>query len=143
MKINKNKLRRVIRESINITSGGMMQSGADKIKAQLKSFDRRFIIQTYELCESLPGLDFQQIVREMIVEMLDGLNNGALYDRVYTTVSSFIEILHGDKLDVFYIENENAENDVQMEFVFKTVTDIMENLTDYYVNYFVAIGQGK
>ena len=143
MKINKNKLRRVIRESINTASGGMMQSGADKIKMQLKSFDRRFIIQTYELCESLPGLDFQQIVREMIVEMLDGLNNGALYDRVYTTVSSFIEILHGDKLDVFYIENENAQNDVQMEFVFKTVTDIMENLTDYYVNYFVAIGQGK
>ena len=143
MKINKNKLRRVIRESINTASGGMMQSGADKIKMQLKSFDRRFIIQTYELCESLPGLDFQKIVREMIVEMLDGLNNGALYDRVYTTVSSFIEILHGDKLDVFYIENENAQNDVQMEFVFKTVTDIMENLTDYYVNYFVEIGQGK
>lgn len=143
MKINKNKLRRAIRESINNNSGAVMQSGADKIKMQLKSFDRRFIIQTYELCESLPGLDFQQIVREMIVEMLDGLNNGALYDRVYTTVSSFIEILHGDKLDVFYIENENEENDVQMEFVFKTVTDIMENLTDYYVNYFVAIGQGK
>jgi hypothetical protein len=143
MKINKNKLRRAIRESINNNSGAVMQSGADKIKMQLKSFDRRFIIQTYELCESLPGLDFQQIVREMIVEMLDGLNNGALYDRVYTTVSSFIEILHGDKLDVFYIENENAGNDVQMEFVFKTVTDIMENLTDYYVNYFVAIGQGK
>ena len=143
MKINKNKLRRVIRESINITSGGMMQSGTDKIKAQLKSFDRRFIIQTYELCESLPGLDFQKIVREMIVEMLDGLNNGALYDRVHTTVSNFIEILHGDKLDTFYIENENEENDVQMEFVFKTVTDIMENLTDYYVEYFTAIGQGK
>jgi len=143
MKINKNKLRRVIRESINNNSGAVMQSGADKIKMQLKSFDRRFIIQTYELCESLPGLDFQQIVREMIVEMLDGLNNGALYDRVYTTVSSFIEILHGDKLDTFYIENENEENDVQMEFVFKTVTDVMENLTDYYVNYFVAIGQGK
>ena len=143
MKINKNKLRRAIRESINNNSGAVMQSGADKIKMQLKSFDRRFIIQTYELCESLPGLDFQQIVREMIVEMLDGLNNGALYDRVYTTVSSFIEILHGDKLDVFYIENENAQNDVQMEFVFKTVTDIMENLTDYYVNYFVEIGQGK
>jgi len=143
MKINKNKLRRVIRESINNNSGGMIQSGADKIKAQLKSFDRRFIIQTYELCESLPGLDFQKIVREMIVEMLDGLNNGALYDRVHTTVSSFIEILHGDKLDTFYIENENEENDVQMEFVFKTVTDIMENLTDYYVEYFTAIGQGK
>ena len=143
MKINKNKLRRVIRESINSASGSMMQSGANKIKMQLKSFDRRFIIQSYELCESLPGLDFQQIVREMIVEMLDGLNNGALYDRVHVTVSNFIEILHGDKLDVFYIENENAENDVQMEFVFKTVTDIMENLTDYYVNYFVAIGQGK
>jgi len=143
MKINKNKLRRAIRESINNNSGAVMQSGADKIKAQLRSFDRRFIIQTYELCESLPGLDFQQIVREMIVEMLDGLNNGALYDRVYTTVSSFIEILHGDKLDTFYIENENEENDVQMEFVFKTVTDVMENLTDYYVNYFVAIGQGK
>ena len=143
MKINKNKLRRVIRESINNNSGAVMQSGADKIKMQLKSFDRRFIIQTYELCESLPGLDFQKIVREMIVEMLDGLNNGALYDRVYTTVSSFIEILHGDKLDTFYIENENEENDVQMEFVFKTVTDIMENLTDYYVEYFTAIGQGK
>tara|TARA_R110000851_G_C12800976_1_gene537449 strand:- start:61 stop:492 length:432 start_codon:yes stop_codon:yes gene_type:complete len=143
MKINKNKLRRAIRESINNNSGAVMQSGADKIKMQLKSFDRRFIIQTYELCESLPGLDFQQIVREMIIEMLDGLNNGALYDRVYTTVSSFIEILHGDKLDTFYIESENEENDVQMEFVFKTVTDVMENLTDYYVNYFVAIGQGK
>jgi hypothetical protein len=140
MKINKNKLRRVIRESINSTSGGMMQSGADKIKAQLRSFDRRFIIQSYELCESLPGLDFQQIVREMIVDMIE---NSRIADSIHQNVSNMLEILHAGNIQAFYIEDENVESDVQMEFSFKTVTDIMENLTDYYVNYFVAIGQGK
>ena len=140
MKINKNKLRRVIRESINSTSGGMMQSGADKIKAQLRSFDRSFIIQSYELCESLPGLDFQQIVREMIVDIIE---NSRIADSIHQNVSNMLEILHAGNIQTFYIEDENVESDVQMEFSFKTVTDIMENLTDYYVNYFVAIGQGK
>ena len=59
-----------------------------------------------------------------------------------TYVSNLLEVLHSNKRDVFYIEDENIENDVQMEFVFKTVTDIMKNLEDYYVEYFTSIGRG-
>ena len=154
MSIDQNKLRRVIRESIKESFENDPRTKelrakldkrkiqVDKIKTQLKSFDRSFIIQTYQICESLPDLDFSKIVREMIVEMLDGLNNGILYDRVHTYVNSLLNVLHSDKEDVFYIENENIENDVQMEFAFKTVTDIMRNLEDYYVNYFESIGKG-
>ncbi len=138
MNLNKNKLRRIIRESLSRVNSGP-QSGADKIKAQLKSFDRSFIIQAYEMCEVLPELDFQQIVREMVDEMLE---NSHYPDKIHGDVSNMLETLHYDKLDIFYIEDENAESDVQMEFVFKTISNIMENLKDYYVNYFVAIGKG-
>ena len=138
MKLNRKKLRKIIKESMNL-SGGAQQSGADKIKAQLKSFDRRFIIQSYQLCESIPGLDFQQIVREMVDEMIE---DGFIADSIHETVSNMVEILHAGNTETFYIEDENVENDVQMEFAFKTVADIMENLKDYYVNYFVTIGRG-
>jgi hypothetical protein len=138
MNVDRNKLRRIIHESINRVNSGP-QSGADKIKAQLKSFDRRFIIQSYQLCESIPGLDFQQIVREMVDEMIEG---GFIADSIHETVSNMVEILHAGNIETFYIEDENVENDVQMEFAFKTVADIMENLKDYYVNYFVTIGRG-
>ena len=138
MKLNKNKLRRIIRESLNRVNSGP-QSGSDKIKAQLKSFDRSFIIQAYQICEVMPNLDFTEIVRDMIDEMLDSTHYP---DKIHGDVANLLEILHHDKLDVFYIEDENAESDVQMEFTFKTITDIIENLKDYYVNYFVAIGKG-
>ena len=115
------------------------QSGADKIKTQLKSFDRSFIIQSYELCELVPDLDFTEIVREMVDDMIENSN---IADSINMTVSNMLEILHAGNIQTFYIEDENVENDVQMEFAFKTVTDIMENLKEYYVNYFVTIGKG-
>ena len=139
MNLDRNKLRHIIRESINRANSGP-QSGADKIKDQLKSFDRNFIIQSYALCESIPNLDFEEIVRKMVDEMIE---NSYVADSIHETVSNMLEILHAGNLQTFYIEDENVENDVQMEFSFKTVTDIMENLKDYYVNYFVAIGQGR
>lgn len=154
VQLDEKKLRRIIHKSIKESFENdprtkelrdkldEQNTHADKIKTQLKSFDRSFIIQTYQLCEAMPDLDFQEIVRGMIVKMLDGLENGRLYDRVMTDVGNLLEVLHSDKRDVFYIENENIENDVQMEFVFKTVTDIMKNLENYYVDYFVAIGKG-
>ena len=138
MNLDRNKLRRIIHESINRVNSGP-QSGADKIKAQLKSFDRSFIIQAYNLCEAIPGLDFQQIVREMVDEMIE---DTYIADSVHGIVSNMLEILHAGNVETFYIENENTESDVQMDFTFKTITDIMENLKDYYVNYFVAIGKG-
>ena len=112
---------------------------ANKIKEQLKSFDRDFIIQAYQICEAMPDLDFAKIVREMVDEMIE---NNYITDNIHQTVSDMLQILHADKSKTFYIESENVENDVQMEFAFKTVTDIMENLKDYYVNYFVEIGKG-
>ena len=151
MKLDKNKLRRIIRESISESFENdsrtkelrakldQRKSGADKIKTQLKSFDRSFIIQAYTLCEAIPGLDFQQIVREMVDEMIE---DTYIADSIHGTVSNMLEILHAANLKTFYIEDENTESDVQMEFSFKTVRDIMENLKDYYVNYFVAIGKG-
>ena len=154
MQLDEKKLRRIIHKSIKESFENdprtkelrdkldKQNAHADKIKTQLKSFDRNFIIQAYQICEAMPDLDFQEIVRKMIVEMLDGLNNGVLYDRVMTYVSNLLEVLHSNKRDVFYIEDENIENDVQMEFVFKTVTDIMKNLEDYYVEYFTSIGRG-
>ena len=143
MKLDKNKLRRVIIESINegmsLSSGPPVRSGTDKIKTQLQSFDRSFIIQAYQICEVLPSLDFQQIVREMVNDMIE---NSHVADSIHETVSNMLEILHAGKTQIFYIEDENVENDVQMEFAFKTVTDIMENLKEYYVNYFIAVGKG-
>ena len=154
VQLDEKKLRRIIHKSIKESFENdprtkelrdkldKQNAHADKIKTQLKSFDRNFIIQAYQICEAMPALDFQEIVRKMIAEMLDGLNNGVLYDRVMTYVSNLLEVLHSNKRDVFYIEDENIENDVQMEFVFKTVTDIMKNLEDYYVEYFTSIGRG-
>ena len=154
MQLDEKKLRRIIHKSIKESFENdprtkelrdkldEQNTHADKIKTQLKSFDRSFIIQAYQICEAMPALDFQEIVRKMIAEMLDGLNNGVLYDQVMTYVSNLLEVLHSNKRDVFYIEDENIENDVQMEFVFKTVTDIMKNLEDYYVEYFTSIGRG-
>ena len=133
MKLDENTLRKIIKESINAANY------TDKIKSQLSSFDRSFIISSYQLCESLPNLDFQQIVREMIVDMIE---NSYIADSIHQTVSNMLEILHAGKTQKFYIEDENVENDVQMEFAFKTVTDIMKNLEDYYVDYFVQIGRG-
>tara|TARA_Y100001972_G_C7549937_1_gene276478 strand:+ start:287 stop:721 length:435 start_codon:yes stop_codon:yes gene_type:complete len=144
MKINRNKLRRVIhktiREGMSLSGGPPVRSGADKIKTQLQSFDRSFIIQAYQMCELLPDLDFTEIVREMVNDMIE---NSHVADSIHETVSNMLEILHDGKTQIFYIEDENVENDVQMEFAFKTVTDIMENLKEYYVNYFVAVGQGQ
>ena len=143
MKLDKNKLRYIIHESIregmSISGGPPVQSGVDKIKTQLKSFDRSFIIQAYQICEAMPNLNFEQIVKEMIEEMIE---NSYVADNIHQTVSNMLEMLHAGKLQTFYIEDENVENDVQMEFAFKTVTDIIENLKEYYVNYFVAIGKG-
>lgn len=151
MKLNKNKLRRIISESISESFANdprtkalrakldQRNAHASKIKTQLKSFDRRFIIQSYELCESIPGLDFQQIVREMVDEMIE---DTYIADSIHGIVSNMLEILHAGNIKTFYIENENTESDVQMDFTFKTIRDIMENLKDYYVNYFVAIGKG-
>ena len=151
MKLDKNKLRRIISESITESFTNdprtkalraeldQRKAHASKIKTQLKSFDRSFIIQAYEMCEVLPELDFQKIVKEMIEEMIE---NSYIADSIHGTVSNMLEILHAGNTQTFYIENENVENDVQMEFAFKTVADIMENLKDYYVNYFVAIGKG-
>ena len=151
MKLNKNKLKRIIRESISESFTNdprtkalraeldQRNAHADKIKTQLQSFDRSFIIQAYQICEIMPDLDFTEIVRDMIDEMLD---TSHYPDKIHGDVSNMLEILHQDKLNVFYIEDENTESDVQMEFTFKTITDIIENLKDYYVNYFVAIGKG-
>jgi len=151
MSLDQNKLRCIIQRSIKESFKNdprtkelrsnldQRKSHADKIKTQLKSFDRSFIIQSYEMCEVLPDLDFTEIVREMVTEMIE---NSYIADSIHQTVSNMLEILHAGKTQTFYIEDENVENDVQMEFAFKTVTDIMENLKDYYVNYFVAIGKG-
>ena len=54
-----------------------------------------------------------------------------------------LAIFHAGNQNDFYIEDENLEADVQMDFAFKTVADITKNLEDYYVNLFVAIGQGR
>jgi hypothetical protein len=134
------EFRSILREGMSLFGGPPVQTGVDKIKAQLKSFDRRFIIQAYQICEALPNLDFTEIVREMVDDMIE---NSFIADSIHQTVSNMLEILHAGKTQTFYIEDENVENDVQMEFSFKTVTDILENLKEYYVNYFVGIGQGR
>jgi len=151
LKLDENKLRRIISESITESFTNdprtkalraeldQRNAHANKIKDQLKSFDRSFIIQAYQICESMPGLDFQQIVREMVDEMIE---DTYIADSIHGIVSNMLEILHAGNIKTFYIENENTESDVQMDFTFKTIRDIMENLKDYYVNYFVAIGKG-
>ena len=151
MKLDKNRLKHIIRQLIKESFDNdprtkelrakldQRNTQADKIKTQLKTFDRSFIIQSYEICEIIPELDFQRIVRELVSEMIE---DTYIADSIHGTVSNMLEILHGGKTQTFYIEDENAESDVQMEFAFKTVNDIMQNLEDYYVNYFIAIGKG-
>ena len=151
MQLDENKLRHIIQGSIKESFTNdprtkalrakldQRNAHASKIKTQLKSFDRSFIIQAYQICESMPGLDFQQIVREMVDQMIE---DTFIADSIHATVSNMLEILHAGNIETFYIEDENAESDVQMDFSFKTVRDIMENLKDYYVNYFVAVGKG-
>ena len=145
MQLDENKLRRIIHESIKESFENdprtkelrakldQSRAHADKIKTQLQSFDRSFIIQAYQICEVMPDLDFTELVREMVDGMIE---DTFVADSIHQTVSNMLEILHAGKTQTFYIEDENAENDVQMEFAFKTVTDIMENLKEYYVNYF-------
>ena len=136
MNLDKSKLRQIIHESMGLNES---TNHVGKIIGTLKSFDRNFIIQAYQLCEVMPNLDFQKIVRFMVRGMLDEVQN---YNRIHNDVTNMLEILHSNKLDTFYIQNENTETDVQMEFVYKTVADIEANLENYYVDYFTAIGKG-
>lgn len=135
MKLDKNRLRRIISESIDENMGNAM-----KIKTDLLStYDRSYVAQAYMLCDSL-GLNFEQLVREMIGEKTDSVE---FQNSVNDYVNNLLTVFHTSKQFEFYIEDENLEADVQMDFVFKTVADISKNLEDYYVNLFVAIGQGK
>ena len=134
MKLDKARLRRIISESIDENAQNAM-----KIKTDLLStYDRSYVAQAYMLCDSL-GLDFKQLVREMLSEHLDSIG---FQNHVHEWVNELLAIFHAG-FNNFYIEDENLEADVQMEFVFKTVAEITKNLEDYYVNLFVAIGQGK
>lgn len=151
MRVDKNRLRRIVSESIAESFANdprtkelrdkldQRNAQASKIKEQLKSFNRSFIMSTYILCENHPDLDFTEIVREMVNEMIE---DTYIADSIHGIVSNMLEILHAGNTETFYIENENTESDVQMDFTFKTIRDIMENLKDYYVDYFVAIGKG-
>ena len=135
MKLDKNRLRRIIIESIDENAQNAM-----KIKTDLLStYDRSYVAQAYMLCDSL-GLNFEQLVREMLSEHLDSIE---FQNHVHVWVNELLAIFHADKQNEFYIEDENLETDVQMDFAFKTVADITKNLEDYYVNLFVAIGQGR
>tara|TARA_A100001201_G_scaffold100985_1_gene86723 strand:+ start:2087 stop:2494 length:408 start_codon:yes stop_codon:yes gene_type:complete len=135
MKLDKNRLRRIIIESIDENAQNAM-----KIKTDLLStYDRSYVAQAYMLCDSL-GLNFEQLVREMLSEHLDSIE---FQNHVHVWVNELLAIFHADKQNEFYIEDENLEADVQMDFAFKTVADITKNLEDYYVNLFVAIGQGR
>ena len=136
MNLDKSKLRQIIHESMGLNES---TNHVGKIIGTLKSFDRNFIIQAYQLCEVMPNLDFQKIVRFMVRGMLDEVQN---YNRIHNDVTNMLEILHSNKLDTFYIQNENTETDVQMDCVYKTVADIEANLENYYVDYFTAIGKG-
>ena len=134
MKINKARLRKIINESID-----------ENIQAQLKikqnmlsTYDRSFVMQAYELCDAM-GYDFEQLVREMLSEKIDSIE---FQDIVTSYADNLLSVFHAGKQN-FYIEDESLEADVQMEFVFKTVSDITKNLEDYYVNLFVAIGRGQ
>ena len=135
MKLDKNRLRRIISESIDENMASAM-----KIKTDLLStYDRSYVAQAYMLCDSL-GLNFEQLVREMLSEHLDSI---AFHNHVHKWVNELLAIFHAGNQNDFYIEDENLEADVQMDFAFKTVADITKNLEDYYVNLFVAIGQGR
>ena len=135
MKLDKNRLRRIISESIDENMASAM-----KIKTDLLStYDRSYVVQAYMLCDSL-GLNFEQLVREMLSTHFDSID---FQNHVHEWVNELLAIFHADKQNDFYIEDENLETDVQMDFAFKTVADITKNLEDYYVNLFVAIGQGK
>ena len=135
MKLDKNRLRRIIIESIDENMDSAM-----KIKTDLLStYDRSYVAQAYMMCDSL-GLNFEQLVREMLSEHLDSIG---FQNHVSDYVNGLLVIFHAGNQNDFYIEDENLEADVQMDFVFRTVADITKNLEDYYVNLFVAIGQGK
>ena len=135
MKIDKNKLRRIISESIDENMRNAM-----KIKTEfLSTYDRSYVAQAYELCDVM-GYDFAQLVREMLSEKIDSIE---FQNHVHEWVNELLAIFHTGKQNDFYIEDENLEADVQMEFAFKTVADITKNLEDYYVKLFVAIGQGR
>ena len=134
MKLDKNRLRRIIIESIDENAQNAM-----KIKKDfLSTYDRSYVAQAYMLCDSL-GLNFEQLVREMLSQHLDSVD---FQNHVHVWVNELLSIFHAG-FNNFYIEDENLEADVQMEFAFKTVAEITKNLEDYYVNLFVAIGQGK
>tara|TARA_E500000318_G_C3483433_1_gene181372 strand:+ start:90 stop:494 length:405 start_codon:yes stop_codon:yes gene_type:complete len=134
MKLDKNRLRRIIIESIDENAQNAM-----KIKKDfLSTYDRSYVAQAYMLCDSL-GLNFEQLVREMLSQHLDSID---FQNHVHEWVNELLAIFHSG-FNNFYIEDENLEADVQMEFAFKTIAEITKNLEDYYVNLFVAIGQGK
>ena len=135
MKLDKAKLRRIIIESIDEDMQNKM-----KVKSEmLSTFDRSFVAQAYELCDVM-GYDFAQLVREMLGEHLESVR---FMNHVSGFVSPLLAIFHANKQDNFYIDDENLESDISMEFFYKTVNDITSNIEDYYVKLFVAIGQGK
>ena len=135
MKLDKNRLLRIINESIDAN-----MSNAVKIKRDfLSTYDRAYVTQAYELCDTM-GYDFAQLVREMLSQKIDSIE---FQNHVHEWVNELLAIFHADNQNDFYIEDENLETDIQMEFSFKTIAEITQNLEDYYVNLFVAIGQGK
>ena len=135
MKLNRNRLRKIISESIATNP-----RSAIKIKTEfLSSYDRAYITQAYLLCDSL-GLDFVQLVKEILSEKIDSVE---FQNHIHEWVNELLGIFHVNQQNKFYIEDENLETDIQMEFVFKTIAEITKNLEDYYVNMFVAIGQGR
>ena len=134
MELNRNKLRRIISESITTNPRSVV-----KIKTEfLSSYDRSYIAQAYVLCDSL-DLDFVQLVKEILSEKIDSV---AFQNHVHGWVNELLGVFHVDKQSEFYIEDESLETDIQMEFAFKTVADITKNLEEYYVDMFVAIGKG-
>ena len=79
MKLDKNRLRRIISESIDENMASAM-----KIKTDLLStYDRSYVAQAYMLCDSL-GLNFEQLVREMLSEHLDSI---AFHNHVHKWVN--------------------------------------------------------
>ena len=132
MNLNKNKLRKIIKES-------MVNNQISKLKSMLSSYDRASIIQAYELCETLDLGPFDWIVRQLVSEEL---NSTSILNDIHTYVNNLTAVFHHHNNN-FYVENENLETDIQMEFAFKTIGDIQKNIEDYYVALFTAIGQGK
>jgi len=135
MKLNKRKLRKIIIESIDENIQNQIKIKQD----MLSTYDRSYIAQAYELCD-VAGYDFSELVREMLGEHLESVK---FMNHVSEFVSPLLSIFHVNKQNDFYIEDENLESDIGMEFFYKTVNNITKNLEDYYVNLFVAIGQGK